>query len=229
MLAILNFCVGGKLLMGLLWLLAVFPAASVAMEPTLEAIDAQLQVTLSDGTQFRLAGIQPLGAKTALPANWQNAPLHVEVTGRNRYGQPVAWLRRQSDGQLLQNALLQNGAALAYWHQNLVLPDDFNTKQQLPRKAVFDAENARQALDQWAVIEGTIYEVAILKSAAYLNFAENWKEDFTIYLPKATMRQFDETALGDLKSKRVRVRGFVHSYYGPRITLLNPEMLEVIP
>lgn len=89
-------------------------------------------------------------------------------------------------------------------------------------------QQAKQALNHYALIVGMVEEVSLQRAGAYINFGADWKKDFTIYVPKKTVTQMDSTALVALKGKEVLVRGYVHSYYGPRITLLNPQMMEVM-
>ncbi|MEQ9608241.1 MAG: thermonuclease family protein, partial [Kiloniellaceae bacterium] len=62
----------------------------------------------------------------------------------------------------------------------------------------------------------------------YLNFAEDWREDFTISLDRRAERLFTEQGLdlGDYAGKRVRVRGWLKVRNGPMIEVTHPEQIE---
>lgn len=92
-----------------------------------------------------------------------------------------------------------------------------------------DATSITAKPNRWALVQGRVQNLTILKNASYLNFGDDWKSDFTIYLPKATLKAFAPEALQALQGKTIQVRGWLHSYYGPRITLFNPDMLKLLP
>lgn len=212
-----------------LWLaLFCLPVQAQEKPLLLRAVNEALAVQLSDGRTVLLEAVVPIRTQApSLPPDWQDAPIVFERSRQNRYGEQIGWLRRSPDGALLQNELMKNGAAMAYWPKDTpALPEDW-LSLDAPPSAQFSAQEAAGALGRWARIEGVIHHVSLQKNDAYLNFAENWREDFTIYLPKQTRRKFDDAVLRSLEGKRVAVRGYVHSYLGPRVTLFNPAMLEI--
>lgn len=161
-----------------------------------------------------------------LPDNWLHVPITVDCPHRNRYGTSSCLVRRQSDDRLLQETLLQQGKAMLY------SPYPLAVMKALQWQETIQAEPANTVIaspERWAIVEGTVKEVALRRYGAYLNFGDNWRDDFTIYLPKETLKSFAEETLQSYQGKQIRVRGWLHSYYGARITLFNPQMLELKP
>jgi hypothetical protein len=65
----------------------------------------------------------------------------------------------------------------------------------------------------------------------YLNFAKDWRSDFTISVARKDMSAFTTAGI-DLKGlagKRLRVRGWVEWRNGPLIEASHPEQIEVLP
>lgn len=194
--------------------------------PLMQQISPELSVRLSDGTHGMLAGVVPVGEKAAqLPDDWAGKEVHVHEVMQDRYGEAHLWVYRASDDALLQTALVAHGFAMAYRH-DAALPAAL-APFPAPKAAQYTANKAGDALNRWAEVRGQLREATITRNGAYLNFGEDWKKDFTIYLPKATLKHFDEDDLRALEGKQLSVRGWVHSYYGPRITLHEPSMMKV--
>ncbi len=181
---------------------------------------------LSDGRRVTLSGIAALQPLT-LPAKWRNRPISTDCSAStDRYGQ-TSCLIRAKDGALLQQALIQNSSAIIY--SATALRADIMALLPQEKASCEDALTITAKPNRWAVVEGTVKQVTTLKKATYLNFGDDWKSDFTIYIPKATQKAFAPDALLALEGKTVQVRGWLHSYYGPRITLFNPQMMRTIP
>lgn len=85
-------------------------------------------------------------------------------------------------------------------------------------------------IDTFQVVEGRVLDVSEVSSGVYLNFGENWREDFTIFVPKSALRRFDEGSAGllSLKGQQIRTRGWLKLRNGPMIDLTHPEQLEVV-
>ena len=64
----------------------------------------------------------------------------------------------------------------------------------------------------------------------YLNFARDWKSDFTVSVARKDVSAFTAEGI-DLKAlagKRVRVRGWVIWRNGPMIEATHPEQIELL-
>ena len=86
------------------------------------------------------------------------------------------------------------------------------------------AERARSALDRFAIVEGVVVATARGFRHRFVNFGEDWREDFTVLLRRGRLsRAFPR---GALEGRRVRVRGWVFYRNGPAIELADPLYLE---
>lgn len=148
----------------------------------------------------------------------------IEAGGTDRYGRQVAYVKRP-DGTLLQSQLVASGRAMVMSHQvseytELLLAEE-------TKKEAVDHHDAHRYMQQYRLVSGSVKGVTIKPRQAYLNFGEDWKRDFTIYIPTETLKKMDHEWLAALRGKKVTVRGWIHRYYGPRITLFEPAMMDV--
>ena len=96
--------------------------------------------------------------------------------------------------------------------------------------AADDLERLKGLVGQFALIEGRVRSVGERQQRTYLNFGADWNTDLTITIPKRTwqtMRDRGVTA-AYLRGRRVRARGMVEEWRGPAITIMAPEMLEIV-
>ena len=85
------------------------------------------------------------------------------------------------------------------------------------------------AVGTFQLVEGTVLAVAKHKNRLFLNFGEDWREDFTITVAPRNARQFmKEIDPFHYEGKKVRVRGWVEEYNGPFIELAHPGHIEII-
>ncbi|MDF2367061.1 hypothetical protein [Sneathiella sp.] len=82
---------------------------------------------------------------------------------------------------------------------------------------------------QFIVAKGLVREVFRGASATYLNFGEDWRNDFTVAIPSRSRKKFEreDWKIADLKNRSVTVRGAVRFYNGPYLELDFPEQLEI--
>lgn len=83
----------------------------------------------------------------------------------------------------------------------------------------------------YQLVEGTVLEAADVRGRIYLNFGENWREDFTIAVQPSSRRAFAEAGMDllALKGRRVRTRGWIERRGGPLIEIHHPGQLEILP
>ena len=81
------------------------------------------------------------------------------------------------------------------------------------------------------IVEGTVYKVARVRKRIFINFAANWRRDFTIGLSARMSRSVVANGidLDGLAGKRVRVRGWIARRGGPFIFLRSALQLELRP
>ena len=93
------------------------------------------------------------------------------------------------------------------------------------------AEQSWSALESFRIVNGIVRATAKIRNRIYLNFGEDWRDDFTIRIDRRYWRAFHAQGLDplELAGRRVRVRGWIHLENGPMIRLTHPEPLEVLP
>lgn len=152
------------------------------------------------------------------------------ATGEDRYGRTQMLSSLQVD-------LINDGAAV-YFASERAIPKTWRVAEVAARNAqrgVWDERaqsvrisptQASDALGEWRVVEGPITRIYEGRSATYLNFGENWQQDFSVKIP-AKFRRSMKGLLGDLKAgDRVRMRGVVFEENGPMIELRHADNIE---
>ena len=89
------------------------------------------------------------------------------------------------------------------------------------------AENPRRG---FALVEGTLRDVANRDPRVYLNFGADWRTDFTASVDVKALNLWPHGAddLSALVGKRIRVRGVLRERNGPMIDVDHPEQIEII-
>ncbi len=82
----------------------------------------------------------------------------------------------------------------------------------------------------FSVIEGKVLSIGDRKRRLYLNFGQNWSQDFTLSVVKKGKGAFKGSLnlLAGLKGKTVRVRGVLEQRQGPLIRLFDAAQIEII-
>lgn len=83
---------------------------------------------------------------------------------------------------------------------------------------------------RYQLVEGRIVSVGHTSRWTFLNFAEDWKKDFTVAIRAGNRRGFEGSGveLSQLEGRRVRVRGWLERWNGPIIKATHPEQIEVL-
>ena len=224
-----------------------------------EVIDGNT-VLLDDGETVRLAGIEAprLGRGGAGSEDWPLAQearrslaglvegrrvgLAFGSVRRDRHGRLRAHLVRIDDGTWIQGVLL--AAGLARVHS---LVDDRAAVAAMlvherraragrsgiwaePRYRVRAATEAGGGLRSFQLVEGRVRAAAVVRGRGYLNFGEDWREDFTVSIAPRDRKRFEAEgiAIQDYEGRLVRVRGWIESFNGPMIEATHPEQIEII-
>lgn len=188
-------------------------------------------------------------AKTALSrlASGAKVELRFDERRSDRHGHLLAqvYVVRGGAHIWVQEALVQDGFARVY-----ALADaracmaELLAREDEARKArrgiwhswayrVQDAEDAKRLgrlTHTYQLVEGTVLAVGEGRKWIYLNFADDWRTDFTISVDRKKADAFEAAGL-DLRAlagKRVRVRGWVHWRNGPMIEATYPEQIELL-
>ncbi|MEP2559591.1 MAG: hypothetical protein ABJH63_19250 [Rhizobiaceae bacterium] len=144
----------------------------------------------------------------------------------------------------MQGKLLQNGNALA-------LP---STQRQLCRQALLDAESKNTAkraqywrsrgveidatdletlsasVGRFVMVTGFVSSVGDRSKRLYLNFGENWAQDFTVTVAKRGAGKFtgDLARLTGLTGRKVQIRGVLENNRGPLIRVIDDVQVQII-
>ncbi len=159
----------------------------------------------------------------------------------DRHGRLLAHLFDLT-GRWIQGGLLARGMARVYsFADNRARISDMLAIERRARAAkrgiwghphyrVIAHLEADRFLDSFQLVEGTVVRGAQVRGRGYLNFGEDWRRDFTIFISRRARKRFERAGLDpeSYSGKRVRVRGWIKSYNGPMIEATHPEQIEVL-
>lgn len=240
-------------------LLAVFNAGAYAActstpqgEGRVASVIDATTFRLDDGREVRLAGVEPSPERTA----HATAALTSLIAGRDvslfgeddqpdRYGRQRAFVSVRGPLPLIQAELLRQGEVMAYppaadqdCARDLLVAE--NTARMAQRgtwassAALKNAERPDDILTgigRFLVVEGKVLSARQAGATFYVNFGRRWTRDFAVTISRRIMPSFESAGL-DLKSlvnKRIRVRGWVEKHGGPRMEVVRPSQIELIP
>lgn len=196
------------------------------------AADSAMQVVQENGLFYVQQQNNQIAQLADIVATGDDfSPLAIEGDAKlspvdqTRYGLPISYLTTSKG--LLQAQLIRDGKAFVMT-DNIYAHTQELLELEPPDIPVVKQEDAEMKMHHHAIIRGRVHAVTLTKEATYLNFSDDWKKDFTIHIPKQIAKRMGEQWLKNLKGKTLQVRGYIHAYYGARITLLNPQMMEVI-
>ena len=234
------------------------PLVNSGQGRVVEVVDGDT-LFLDDGVQVRLVGIQapklPLGrrnfktwplageAKRALEALSLGRVVKLSYGGRrtDRYRRALAHLHRD-DGVWIQQELLRLGMARVYsFRDNRAVVAELLAAERAARidkvgiwghgwYRIWQQEELHGGLDGFFLIEGIVLKSAQIRGRIYLNFGEDWRQDFTITVSPRDRRLFERTGFAHaaMVGQRVRVRGWLKHFNGPSIEATHPEQIEVL-
>jgi endonuclease YncB( thermonuclease family) len=215
--------------------------------------------TLEDGHVVRLVGIQspklslgrarvadqPLAreAKEALEelVLGRRVTLFFGGAASDRHGRHLAQLRRDDD-LWIQGELLRRGLARVYSFPDnraevtamLALEDEARRARRgiwrLDYFRVRDVEAAGRFIGRFELVEGKVLSTSIAKGRTYLNFGDDWRQDFTATISPRDRASFRSGRVDPLtwEGRVIRVRGWIRSLNGPMIEVTHPEQVEVL-
>lgn len=202
-------------------------------------------LTLADGREIRLAGIEAPPDGTALRALTAGRNLRLERIGDDRYGRVIAFAAAGDGLELLQIALVRAGQARVAARvgakgcaEFLFQAERAARAERLglwadPNFAPLRSQNLTMLatlLGQFALVEGQVLSVRESGATIYVNFGRRWTRDFAVTIPKREARNFAAAGVEPrmLERRRIRVRGIVERRRGPIIDVTVPEQIELI-
>ncbi len=158
----------------------------------------------------------------------------------DRRGKLLAQVTR-GDGLWLQGALLSAGMVWVYTAaEDAEIATALYAAEEIARTAgrgiwadpyyrVRCADQLNDATDATRVVQGRILAVADVRGALYLNFAADWRRDFTIRVEGRDRRRLGwRQAPLHLEGALVEVRGWVYWFNGPAIDLDHGARLRLL-
>ena len=165
-----------------------------------------------------------------------------KIGRQNRMGHIMVHVIKETDKTWIQASLIANGVAR-------VRTTPFNYEQatallSIESKAragkvglwsdeeyqILTPENASDNIGEFNIVEGTVKKVASTKNNVYLNFGDNWKDDFTIGIEPKVRKELSKKNVSPLswEHKKIRIHGWIRFYNGPYIDLTHAEQIELI-
>jgi len=161
---------------------------------------------------------------------------------KNALGHDEGYIVRE-DGLFIQQDMVEKGLAFAYPSQSHNAVADIlyaaEAKARIDKVGfwaddqwkIISADNANEAeLNRFAIVEGTVKKVASRNNVIYLNFGDNWKDDFTVSMSSDLRRTFAKSNINvmQLGGQTIRARGWMRDYNGAYIEIFDPSQIEVI-
>lgn len=231
------------------------PCETRRFEDRIASVTDRGEIRLASGQTVKLSGLRlpddepQAKAAHALLASFGDALLAVGATASapDRWGRLPAVVTATTDAGAvdLNRALVAAGLALVdageadRLCQGWLLAAEGRARdwglglwrlERYKPLAADDLERLKGLVGRFALIEGRVRSVGERQQRTYLNFGADWNTDLTITIPKRTwqtMRDRGVTA-AHLRGRRVRARGMVEEWRGPAITIMAPEMLEIL-
>lgn len=98
-------------------------------------------------------------------------------------------------------------------------------------ESALNVKRLGRLIHSYQLVEGRVAAVGEGGGRLYLNFAPDWRSDFTISVERKAVGAFAAAGI-DLKTlagARLRVRGFLAWRNGPMIEASHPEQIELLP
>lgn len=175
------------------------------------------------------------------------------VVGRrmDRYGRLLAQVLVNAKGERqaplwVQGEMLERGLARAYALEGSTLClNEMIARESIARQAarglwaepvyaVRGAEDTSALLrfaGTFQLVEGKALRVGPARGSLYVNFGEDWRQDFTVLIRERAVRAAAGSGLDpmSLTGRRIRVRGWLERRGGPLIEAVHPAAIEVLP
>ncbi|MBS0534483.1 MAG: thermonuclease family protein [Proteobacteria bacterium] len=243
----------GRLIAGLIAAMAVATPAraeppcigSAAEGGTVAAVQDGRTLTLADGREVRLAGIEAPADNAALRTLVSGRSVRLEGTGEDRYGRLIAYAYLPDDAEPVQAALLAAGQARVSARVGAKSCADALLAAEKaaraagrgrwpdPNFAPLGSQNLTMiaaARGHFALIEGRVLSVRESGATIYVNFGRRWTRDFSVIIPKRSRGSFAAAGIDikALEGRRIRVRGTIEQRSGPIVQAIAPEQIELI-
>lgn len=164
-----------------------------------------------------------------------------DVERVDTYGRKLAYcFTADGSNVFLNKYLLTKGmAVVSFYPPNLKYVELFlKSENEARNKGIglwsldaLYAENADHFIGQLRSVQGTVLSVFCAKKYIYLNFAQDYKSDFTIGIKKSSWYLFKNQGIVSEKwytGKKIVVSGRIRDRYGAYIEVSLPEQIKIL-
>ena len=93
----------------------------------------------------------------------------------------------------------------------------------------FQAASYYGPKDAYAAVTGAPVAIARRRNFLFLNFGDDWKQDFTAAIARRDLKAFRSIELDALAGRQLRLRGYIRWWNGPFMELTDPGQIELLP
>ncbi len=217
-------------------------------------------VRLENGELLRYIGIDTPELRRRTSKGWNYAPspfaleakefnkrlvegkyvrIEFDVEKRDSYGRLLGYVFL--DDLFVNAKLLEEGLAVIYTRPpNVKYVDLFLKLQRKARKEkkglwgsyeVIESTQASRFIGQIRTVRGRVLKSYTSKNCVFLNFGEDWRNDFTVVIFKNSLKYFKEKGIDPSSfyvGKTIEVTGRIRDYNGPEIIVNFPEEIIII-
>jgi len=162
-----------------------------------------------------------------------------DVEKRDKYKRLLGYCFQEDT--FVNATLLKEGYALLYTYPpNVKYVSELTAAQKVARKEkrgiwesweAISSDDAHQYINQIRTVRGTVASTYQSKKCVFLNFGDNYKDDFTIVIFNRALSSFHAQGIDPVSyyhGKTVQATGLIKEYNGPEIIVRVPEEVEVL-
>ena len=164
----------------------------------------------------------------------------------DRYGRKLAHVWRTDPKGIpqlwVQGEILEAGLArVATFPESRTLARQMLSRETVAREKVVGMwadsfyeirvpEDLGRLIDTYQVVAGRVVSIAVVRGRGYINYGDDWHDDFTASIAPKVLRKFPElsAALAGYEGNKIQVRGWIKRFNGPMIDITHPEQIELI-
>lgn len=172
----------------------------------------------------------------------QQVTIKFDETPKDRYGRHLGHIYL-TDGTWANKRIVEEGFGHVYsFPDNRSLLTELlaaETQARRAKKGIWqqrrwavlpaDPLPSRYTMGQFHLVQGTPLKAAKVNGVIYLNYDENWREDFTVEIPPEAQALFAEANINpetDFLNRPILVRGRLKPVNGVLITVTHPEQIQ---
>lgn len=157
---------------------------------------------------------------------------------RNRYGMPLIERYCQGQEASFQITALRQGVALLSMPEMGEYPSAWRTAQNEAKakkrglwasfQPILVSEFEGEDYPEFAWVRGRIHSYTKRDFGTYINFSNDWKTDFTLFVHKTHRRAFGTKWFEEAIGEEVDVMGAIYASYGPIMDVTHPTQVEFL-